>query len=146
MGYKVGQKVLVRKDLYYEGDYYMEGGVHRNGVVSSMINLKGQVATILTVFSDGSGYTLKEDKGCWTWTDEMLELSNEITIKQLSEKNMKEEEGNSVIFSDGTPLIFHPSSQEVRGRGFSSYLPLPRLFSPSDTRTVSSHWRALERE
>lgn len=141
MRYKVGQKVLVRKDLCYEGDYYMEGGVHRNGVVSSMISLKGQVATILTVFSDGSGYTLKEDRGGWTWTDEMLELSNEITLTQMNKKKQEEKEGGRTALNDY--LLF---DIESISDGFSQMprftIPreVPRFSIPQSSRDHIARW------
>lgn len=136
MRYKVGQRVLVRKDLCYELTYYMDGGVHGNGVVSSMINLKGQVATISKVFVNGSGYTLKEDRGDWTWTDEMLELSNEITLTQMNKKKQEEKEKEEFgeRMSSSEYLTFDSDGVGVIGRvspGFrlsSSTAPFSREY------------------
>lgn len=69
--YEIGDKVLVRSDFVKDKvDYYQYGSHHKNTVVPEMMNLKGQVVTII---ANGSyGYGIKEDDGEWTWTDEMF--------------------------------------------------------------------------
>lgn len=66
MSYKVGDKVVVKKDLNEEG-YYGD-----NTVVSEMVRFKGKTVTIDEVTYFGQ-YILKEDNLRWYWTDEMFE-------------------------------------------------------------------------
>ena len=65
MRYKVGDKVIVRKDLAVGKNY---GG---DAFVSSMEEFEGKIVTIEEVFS--STYQIKEDAGRYTWVDKMLE-------------------------------------------------------------------------
>lgn len=90
MLYNIGQKVLVRKDLDWRKSYSMEGDLHTNSVSISMQKFRGKIVTITHLSSGGSGYRIKEDNQEWVWTDEMLELSNEITLKLLEEKKTKD--------------------------------------------------------
>lgn len=76
MKYKVGDKVRVRRDLRIGTNYgdYM--------FVSGMDDYKGSVVTISDVFSNV--YYIKEDKGKWGWTDELLEglAEDELTAEE----------------------------------------------------------------
>lgn len=73
--YKVGDKVIVRKDLVVE-DWY---GIDLDGVkclfVSEMDFLKGETVTITYVDIGILGdirYNIEEDGGKWWWTDDMF--------------------------------------------------------------------------
>lgn len=67
--YKVGDRVVVRKDLSRRERYYMDDSpIIGNSVTPSMYELRGCVVTI-TGF-DGQ-YFVAEDE--WRWTDGMFE-------------------------------------------------------------------------
>lgn len=121
MLFKKGQKVLVRKNLRGDQTYCMENGYGVNSVVSSMERFLGRVVTIERELGENTGYELVEDVEKFTWTDEMLELSNEITIK-LKNKEEKEEKEKEVINTDGYPYLLSPFMQRV-----------PQLFVSSNT-------------
>ena len=75
MKYKVGDKVRIRRDLktleVYGDQLFVE----------QMEKYKGMSATISEVFSDT--YYIKEDKGeNWSWTDEMFEADEELTVEE----------------------------------------------------------------
>lgn len=88
--YKVGDKVMVRKDIQ-EGDHCrMVSCTERPGwrgmyVNSEMAAKAGKIVTIRNIMEDtscGYKYIIKED--CWSWTDEMFERKrNTIWFKQL---------------------------------------------------------------
>lgn len=93
MRYKIGQRVLVRKDLDRYKEYCMEGGFHSNSVSWSMFELKGKVVIIREYVNGDMGYRIEGDSYGWVWTDDMLELSNEINFEV---KKGKEETKNLV--------------------------------------------------
>ena len=88
--YKVGDKVMVRKDIKEDGRYHMvsctESPGYRGMYVNSEMAAKaGKIVTIGDIIEDmncGYKYTIEED--CWSWTDEMFERKrNSISFKQL---------------------------------------------------------------
>lgn len=94
MKYKVGDKVRVRKDLVADKRY----GNHF--FVSDMKPYIGKTMTIdsITIY----GYRLKEDKGGWYWTDEMLEDAEDITILVKGNKVIAKR-GNKVGIAKCSP-------------------------------------------
>lgn len=89
MKYKVGDKVVVRKDLVEHESYYMEDGLTRDSAVSEMMGHCGKVVTICEITESGK-YQIGDG---WNWTDEMFEcLANESKI---------------VITSDGKTTTAH---------------------------------------
>ena len=64
MKYKVGDKVRVREDLAADNWYGNEI------VVPGMTCLKGKIVTISNTVQNK--YEIKEDSGCYWWTDEMF--------------------------------------------------------------------------
>ena len=74
MKYKVGDKVIIRRDLMIFERYGSQT------FVKQMEKYKGMPATISEVFSDT--YYIKEDKGeNWYWTDDMFEAKDELTAE-----------------------------------------------------------------
>lgn len=69
MKYKVGDKVKVREDLEVDKRYGTEEFIEK------MEEYKGKIVTIDTVNEDD--YYIEEDKQTWSWTEEMLEDSEE---------------------------------------------------------------------
>lgn len=76
MKYKVGDKVRVRSDLQINGSY----GAYT--FVSEMSDYKGSVVAISEVYL--TCYCIEEDKGIWSWTDEMFEglADEELTAEE----------------------------------------------------------------
>ena len=68
MKYKVGDRVVVRRDLKVENKY---GNI---SVSVDMVGLNGKLATIIKVYP--SSYLINLDNGCWCWTSEMFESSS----------------------------------------------------------------------
>lgn len=88
--YKVGDKVMVRKDIQEDDHCHMvsctESPGYRGMYVNSEMAAKaGKFVTIENIFEDancGYKYAIKEDG--WSWTDEMFERKrNTIWFKQL---------------------------------------------------------------
>lgn len=81
MKFKVGDKVRVRKDLKVNEFY---GGI---GFVRPMEEFKGKIVTIkkayISKYSKVEIYHIKEDSFNWNFTEKMLELVEEITLKDL---------------------------------------------------------------
>ena len=68
MKYKVGDKVMIRRDLEIGGIYGSEA-FNKN-----MEQFKGKLVTIIDVgYIDKTSYTIKEDDMSFFWTDEMIE-------------------------------------------------------------------------
>ena len=68
MKYKVGDKVIIRRDLEIGGIYGSEA-FNKN-----MEQFKGKLVTIIDVgYIDKTSYTIKEDDMSFFWTDEMIE-------------------------------------------------------------------------
>lgn len=70
--YKVGNKVLVKKDLSISRIYSMEDNpTHSKAISFEMINkFSGSVVTICEITNEG--YYIKEDAGTSIWTDDMF--------------------------------------------------------------------------
>lgn len=85
--YQVGDKVIVKKELYLNKMYYMENSEYSNNVVSEMQEFEGKEITIVEIFNNEC-YLIEEDGRTWCWTDEMFEgLAEEV---RNIEKNNKE--------------------------------------------------------
>ncbi|MGO5051452.1 hypothetical protein ACTQ6A_02875 [Lachnospiraceae bacterium LCP25S3_G4] len=126
MGYKVGDKVMVREDLEV-GEYY---GNHGVCFVTPMQYLLGKTVEITKVNSVRS-YAIKEDRGSWNWTDEMfvglvettyIEKLHEVVdlVLELSEKyekdtslEMHKKDSHAILYdydtrcNDGTITAIH---------------------------------------
>ena len=141
MRYKIGQKVLVIKDLSWRKSYFMEGGRYRNSVSLSMERYRGKIMTIDGFVKGDRGYTLKEDGDRWTWTDEMLEVSNEMTLALMNKKKQEKKESERVALDDY--LLF---DIERISDGFSQMprftIPreVPRFSIPQSSRDYVSRW------
>lgn len=74
--YKVGDKVIVRKDLVVGGEYGIDLDDGECLFVGEMNCLKGKTVTISYVstgiFSGSIRYHIKEDDDVWWWTDDMF--------------------------------------------------------------------------
>ena len=88
--YKVGDKVMVRKDIQEKGHYHMVSCTESPGYKGMYVNddtaaKAGKLVTIRAIIEDencGYKYKIKEDS--WSWTDEMFERKrNSISFKQL---------------------------------------------------------------
>ena len=79
----VGDCVVVREDLEAYKYYPMLSG-HDIGVVPDMLTYKGQTARI--AWASSSRYNIKEDGGCWNWTDGMFS-GVYVDIKDLGDIN-----------------------------------------------------------
>lgn len=83
MKYKVGDIVRVINDLSVNNSH-----VDLN-VVFEMLEFRGKIVQISKILYECNGYKIKEDRGNWTWTDEMLEPVNEYNIKEYIEDYIK---------------------------------------------------------
>lgn len=75
MKYKVGDVVSVRNDL---------------DAVFVMFEFRGKIVHISKILNECNGYKIKEDRGNWTWTDEMFEPINEEIIRKNIEDFVKQ--------------------------------------------------------
>jgi len=74
MKHKVGDKVVVRKDLDLDKRYAMEHNKDiSNSITEKMVELAGKTVTIACKRLSISQYLILEDEGEWDWTDEMFE-------------------------------------------------------------------------
>lgn len=79
--YKVGDKVIVRKDLIQGKTYHMENRSYHDSATSSMCEFAGKIVTISYA---NNVYGIEEDG--WNWTDEMFEgfaIETENTTKEI---------------------------------------------------------------
>ena len=82
---KIGDKIMVRRDLRRGKSYGMKESRLTQTFVDSMEIYMGRIVTIGRISE--YGYRILEDGDSWSWTDEMFELkTNEITMKRLVEK------------------------------------------------------------
>ena len=141
MRYKIGQKVLVIKDLSWRKSYFMEGGRYRNSVSLSMERYRGKIMTIDGFVKGDRGYTLKEDGDRWTWTDEMLEVSNEMTLALMNKKKQEKKESERGALDDyllfDIGRISDGFSQMPR---FTIPRAVPRFSIPQSSRDYVSRW------
>ena len=79
--YKIGKAVRVRADLKVDTRYYMKSGydpdlypADYNLATQEMVDRAGEIVHILKYY--GGQYEIKEDKGRFSWTDEMFEDGN----------------------------------------------------------------------
>lgn len=88
--YKVGDKVMVRKDIQEDDRCHMVSCTESPGYNGMYVNddmavKAGKFVTIRAIIEDedcGYKYAIKEDG--WSWTDEMFERKrNSISFKQL---------------------------------------------------------------
>lgn len=73
--YKIGDKVVVRKDLVVDDKYGIDPMGAKCLFVSEIDFLKGKTVTIASVDAEPLGYirySIKEDDGDWWWTDDMF--------------------------------------------------------------------------
>ena len=88
--YKVGDKVMVRKDIQEHDHCHMVSCTESPGyrgiyVNSEMADRAGEIVTIRAIAEDGNcGYKYIIEEDGWSWTDEMFERKrNSISFKQL---------------------------------------------------------------
>ena len=88
--YKIGDKVMVRKDIQENGYYHMVSctespGYHGMYVNYNMAAKAGKIVTIRNIIEDEDcGYKYKIEEDGWSWTDEMFERKrNSILFNQL---------------------------------------------------------------
>ena len=77
MKFKVGDKVIIRKDL-------KEGYDFKEYVTDDMEELAGKIVTITEVWeNDGGRYYIKEDMYNYIWSEDMFENSTKPTKEEL---------------------------------------------------------------
>lgn len=77
MKFKVGDKVIIRKDL-------KEGYDFKEYVTDDMEELAGKIVTITKVWeNDGGRYYIKEDMYNYIWSEDMFENSTKPTKEEL---------------------------------------------------------------
>ena len=97
MGFKVGEIVKVRHDLSEDRRY------NDVGVCQDMVDdFAGSVVTIDRLAGTGK-YRIKEDKGIWTWTTDMLVKMQE-TIKPHYTIDKIPGYGTLITLEDGTRI------------------------------------------
>lgn len=86
MKHKVGDKVRIRTDLIYDGEY--DGG----NINDEMVSWRGEEVTISEVCAEDNGYEIEEDSGCFFWTDSMFEdaMTNADKIRNMSDEELAE--------------------------------------------------------
>jgi hypothetical protein len=84
--YKVGDKVIVRRDLVVGQVYEMETGTYTDTFEAPMRKFAGQEVTISEVIEKDSisWYHLKEDVDYWAWVDEMFEDKNPLISEECA--------------------------------------------------------------
>lgn len=82
MKYKIGDKPTIRKDL-------IAGTTYGVVFVEDMQPFMGQTVTITEVYPE-CFYSIKEDSGNWSWTDEMFEGGSEskVTVEFPEDNNV----------------------------------------------------------
>ena len=98
MGFKVGDTVKVRHDLRADRRY------NNVGVCQNMVDdFAGAIVTIQGLTGYGK-YNIKEDKGIWTWTTDMLvELQGTIVESKHSISKIPGY-GTIIVLEDGTRI------------------------------------------
>lgn len=89
MKYKVGDKVRVKSKEWYDENKNERGIIKfsTNSFINEMVEYLGMEVIIDKVFN--TSYSIKEDKGVWSWTDEMFE--DEITMEYKHKFKCKDE-------------------------------------------------------
>ena len=98
MGFKVGETVKVRHDLS-EYRRYNKVSVCRNMVD----DFAGSVVTIDGLVETGK-YRIKEDKGRWTWSTDMLVEMHDTVIESKHTINKIPGYGTVITLEDGTRI------------------------------------------
>ena len=98
MGFKVGDTVKVRHDLR-EDRIYNNVGVHQDMVDY----FAGSVVTINGLAGTGQ-YRIKEDKGRWTWSTDMLVEMHNTVIESKHTINKIPGYGTVITLEDGTRI------------------------------------------
>ncbi|OME54080.1 hypothetical protein BSK59_15985 [Paenibacillus odorifer] len=75
--YQVGDKVVVRSDLQEDEQYSMINDSYTDIAVDEMVERAGKTVTIAAIEPEAGhmSYSILEDSGYWSWTDEMFELN-----------------------------------------------------------------------
>lgn len=71
MKYKVGDKVLIRDDLLVDETYFDDNNMHNDVANEDMVELAGQIATIIRLTA--TGYRINLDNDRWNWMDDMFD-------------------------------------------------------------------------
>lgn len=71
LGYKVGDKVRIRKDLIEKEEYYMDDGITHDMVTPEMFNHRGKTVTIQRITTRGK-YRIAEFCQNLNWVDGMF--------------------------------------------------------------------------
>ena len=71
LGYKVGDKVRIRKDLIEEKEYYMDDRIIHDMVTSEMYEHRGELVTIQRITTRGK-YRIAEFCQDLNWVDGMF--------------------------------------------------------------------------
>ena len=98
--YKIGDKVIVKKDLE-KGKLYGDYSVNED-----MFSLRGKIVTICNI--EYGFYMLKEDIHKWCWTDEMFsgKVSQDFIPEEfVSQNRLSEEENPSDIITVKTTKV-----------------------------------------
>lgn len=115
MKYKVGDKVRIREDLVTGGNY---GGYV---AVDDMTDMCGSVVTIEDV-DKSSGYGIKEDPKGYTWTDEMFEPVEEMSVEEATSTSAALILGMCIIaqrLGKSVPAVYYTRRDEkcvIQGR------------------------------
>ena len=98
MAFKVGDKVAVRSDL-------REDRIYNNvGVCRDMVDdFAGATVTISGLARYGK-YSIKEDKGKWTWTADMLVELHDTIIESKHTIDKIPGYGTVIVLEDGTRI------------------------------------------
>jgi hypothetical protein len=70
--YKVGDEVVIRKDLDESNRYCMSDGKTEDSVGGKMLLYAGKKAKITSISKPYGKYSIDIDGGVWNWTDEMF--------------------------------------------------------------------------
>lgn len=107
--FKVGDKVVIRKDLIVGNYYKMEHNEEKESVVSDMQVFQGHEAIITKV--NGFAYNIDVDGGKWHWTDGMFEG---LAVKKVEQQNHLIQETakmeifvDRIIFNEPATIMFY---------------------------------------
>lgn len=100
-----GTKVRVRSDLRHDKDYCMSNSDELDFATKAMVRRASTIVTIDTLNNSGT-YHIKEDSGCYNWTDEMFSEIIAAPEKQpieddLTQTTCKFKIGDTVRLKDG---------------------------------------------
>lgn len=98
MGFKVGDAVMVRHDLSEDRRY---NGV---GVCQDMVDDFAGATVTIRRLTGYEKYSIEEDKGRWTWTDDMLVDLQDTVIESKHSINKIPGYGTVITLEDGTRI------------------------------------------